>query len=186
MRWVEQGKASALLVPRQDRLARDLLEALLIERTFREVGGGVLYASGLNGDSHTIEFARSMMHAVAQFEKRQMVSRLAEARKASGHLGGRPPFGYESKKGVLFVKEPDGEVIRWIFGKVANERRSVRQLAKMLDVEGTLDRRWSASDVHRIVKRREYKCGPPESRIVDARVWSKAQAALARRRKSFA
>src|SRR4051794_15267282 len=41
--FVKSGDAEALVVARYDRLARDTLQALLIEQAFRAAGGGVLY-----------------------------------------------------------------------------------------------------------------------------------------------
>src|SRR6266851_6623308 len=55
---VRAGDAEALVVARYDRLARDTLRALLIEQAFREAGGGILYAEGINGDGDSMEFMR--------------------------------------------------------------------------------------------------------------------------------
>src|SRR4051812_28945036 len=47
---VQDGEAGAVVVARYDRLARDTLQALLIEEEFRKAGARVLAVEGLNGD----------------------------------------------------------------------------------------------------------------------------------------
>jgi DNA invertase Pin-like site-specific DNA recombinase len=184
---VKSGEADVLVVARFDRLARDALEALLIEREFRAAGGGVLYASGANGDDDGMRLMRHVMHALSEFERRQLVARLASARKAKaaagGYAGGRPPFGYEARGGQLHPKPQEVEVVRWIFAQVLNGR-SLRKIAAALARQRTLGRRWRQSDIGRIVGRTEYKCGPTGARIVDPKTFNRAQAALMSRRKS--
>jgi site-specific DNA recombinase len=183
---VKAGSADVLVVARFDRLARDALEALLIEREFSAVGGGVLYASGANGGEDSMRLMRTVLHGIAEFEKRQLVARLASARKAKadagGYAGGRPPFGYEARGGQLHPKPAEAEVVRWIFRQVLSGR-TTRAIALALEREGTLARRWRQSDIGRIVSRTEYKCGPMGARIVDPKVFNKVQAVLAKRRK---
>lgn len=100
-----------------------------------------------------------------------------------GYTGGRPPFGYEAKGGALWPREDESEVVRWIFREVA-EGRSIRQVAAALNEAGTLGRRrWFPSEVGRILSRVDYKTGVGESRVVDPRVWNRAQAQLAGRRR---
>lgn len=185
---VSSGKAKALVVPRVDRLGRDALVALMIERTFQEAGGGVLYCEGgVNGDDDHMRLMRHLLHGIAEYEKRQLVARLTagkrEAERAGRRSCGRPPFGYTSRGGVLYVKADEAEVVRWIFGQVA-AGKTTRQIARLLDHERTLGRRWSQSGVGRIVGRDTYKRGPMGSRIVDAKVWNKSRVVLTQRRKS--
>jgi hypothetical protein len=84
------------------------------------------------------------------------------------------------------VPEPDeAEVVRWIFSAVANEGRTIRQAAKLLDEAGTLERRWRPSEVGRILRRVEYKRRAADgTRVIDPRVWNRADAVLSARRKA--
>jgi DNA invertase Pin-like site-specific DNA recombinase len=163
------------------------LEALLIEREFRAAGGGVLYASGANGDEDSMVLMRTVLHGLSEFEKRQLVARLVAAREAKasagGYAGGRPAFGYEARGGQLHPKPAEAEVVRWIFRQVL-DGKATRAIAVALDREGTLARRWRQSDISRIVSRTEYKRGPNGARIVDPKVFNRAQLALMSRRKS--
>jgi len=184
---VRGGLGDALVVARYDRLARDTLQALLTEQAFREAGAGVLYAEGVNSDADEMAFLRTVMHAMAEEQKRQLVHRLAAARRAKaaagGYAGGRPPFGFRGDDGQLHPKESEAAVVRWIYGAAAERGHSVRRIAAALDQARTLDRRWQPSTVQRILANPIYKSGPSGSRIVDPRVWNRARLALTQRRR---
>jgi site-specific DNA recombinase len=184
---VKAGEASALVVARHDRLARETLEALLIEREFNRSGARVLYADGgSNGETNELRFMRQVMHAMAEFEKRQLVARLAAARRAKaergGYAGGRPPFGYRADGGFLYPDEREAPVVKWIFELVANDGASVRGVCRALIRRDAGVRRWHPTQVERILRRDLYKRGPVGSRIVDPKVWNRAAGVLAARR----
>ena len=185
LRLVEEGQAEALVVARFDRLARDTLQALLIEDAFRRAGGRILYAEGLNGTDDGLEFMRTIMHAMSQEQKRQLVARLKAAREAKaaqgGYAGGRPPFGFRAEEGTLVPDPEQVEVIRWIFDRVARDGWSIRQVATALAGEEKLGRRWHPTEVARILRRDDYKRGG--NRIVDPRLFNRAQVALRSRQK---
>lgn len=174
-----------LVVARYDRLARDTLQALLIEREFQRAAATVLYAQGMNGDTAEMEFMRDVLHSFAKLEKRQLVSRLAAGRRAKanagGYSGGRPRFGYEAVEGTLYPRDDEAEVVRWIFDRVARKGWTARQVTTALDRDRTLGRRWHLTQVLRILHAHDYKTGPPGGRIVDARIWNAAQVRLLER-----
>ena len=184
---VKAGEAEALVVARPDRLARETLQALLIEKAFVDAGARVLYADGLKGEGDTVELMRTILHGMAQFEKRQVVARLAAGRRRKaelgGYAGGRPPFGYRARDGYLVPDEGEAAVVRWIFDRVAKDAWSVRRVGRALSAQG--GKSWAPAEVHRILTRTLYKQGPkaPGGRVVDAKVWNRAQANLALRRK---
>src|SRR4051794_20877594 len=60
---VRRGGAGVLGAARHDRLARDTLQALLIERAFANAGARILYADGANGESDSDRFTRTILHA---------------------------------------------------------------------------------------------------------------------------
>jgi site-specific DNA recombinase len=183
---VRDGPARVLVVARPDRLARDLLEALLIEREFVNAGAGVLYAeASLNGDGDTLRFMRQVLLAAAEFDKRQLVARLAAARKAKAERGeyggGRPPIGYRGGNGYLEVDDEEAQAVRWVFDRAANHGESIRRIAAALDHAGTLNRRWHPSTIQRVLGNATYKSGAPGLRLVDPRVWNRARLAITRR-----
>lgn len=183
---VEAGEADALLVARLDRLARDVLEALLVERQFKEAGGDVLYVEGMNGDDPTAEFMRTVLAGAAQFEKKNLAARMNAARRKKaadgGYAGGRPAFGYRAHAGRLVPHPAEAEVVRWAFERVARDGWSVRRVTRALDEKRTLGRRWDPKTIGRILRREDYKRGPAGARIVDPKVFNRTRATLVARR----
>jgi site-specific DNA recombinase len=184
---VRARAADVLLVARPDRIARDPLVGALIEHEFEQAGGRVLYAEGGLEDGSRDQLTRQILHSVAEYERASLVARLTAARAAKkargGYAGGRPPFGYRAHGKALVPDEEQAAVVRWIFDRVARDGLSTRSVAKTLDQEGALGRRWRSPDVWTILRREDYKKGPPAARIVDARVWNRADAVLAGRRR---
>ncbi|MEO8215253.1 MAG: recombinase family protein [Myxococcales bacterium] len=85
-------KADAMLVGKRDRLSRDPLTALLAERAIAPAR--VLAADGNNGHDPGAKLMRSVLDAVAEFERSMISIRTKAAlaaRKAAGgvHSGGR-------------------------------------------------------------------------------------------------
>jgi site-specific DNA recombinase len=185
---VRARAADLLLVGRRDRIARDSLVSALIEREFEQGGGRVVYAEGGTEDGSREErLVRQMLESVAEYERASLVARLTAARAAKkargGYAGGRPPFGYRAHGKALVADEEQAAVVRWIFDRVARDGWSTRSIAKKLDQKRTLGRRWRSPDVWTILRREDYKKGSPAARIVDARVWNRADAVLAGRRR---
>jgi len=176
--------AGALVVARQDRLARDTLVALLIERSFADAGIKILYADSSNGDSDADKFTRTVLHAAAEQAKRDVVRRLAvgravkAAKKPGSYLGGRPPFGYRVRAHELVIDRAQAELVKRIF-MLARNGVSVRDIASRLDQEDPT-RRWHRTTIERILKNDIYMREKP-GRIVDARLYHAAQRSLAGR-----
>ena len=181
--------AGALVVARHDRLARDTLVALLIERTFADAGIRILYADSTNGESDADRFTRTVLHAAAEQAKRDVVRRLAAGRavkaaiKPGSYVGGRPPYGYRAQGHELVIDPDQAEIVRRIH-KLARDGKSIRDIAAMIDSDDP-GRRWHRTAIERILRRDIYMRERP-GRIVDPRLWHAAQRALADRRKGIA
>jgi len=176
--------AGALVVARHDRLARDTLVALLIERSFNDAGIKILHADSSNGESDADKFTRTVLHAAAEQTKRDIVRRLAAGRqvkaatKPGSYLGGRPPYGYRAHGHELVIDPEHAELVKRIF-MLARDGVSVRNIAATLDREDPTGH-WYRTAVERILKRDLYMREKP-GRIVDAPLWHAAQRALAGR-----
>jgi DNA invertase Pin-like site-specific DNA recombinase len=86
--------AAALIVAKQDRLARDPLVSLLVERALEKLGAALLAVDGHNGTDPAAELMRHVLRAVALFERRLIGLRTRAALaalKASGKVLGRRP-----------------------------------------------------------------------------------------------
>jgi DNA invertase Pin-like site-specific DNA recombinase len=178
--------AGALVCARHDRLARDTLVALLIERSFADAGVRILFADSSNGESDADRFTRTVLHAAAEQAKRDVVRRLRAGRevkasaKPGSYLGGRPPYGYRATGHELVIEPSQAAIVQRAFS-LARGGMSVRVIAATL-VEEDSSRRWHRTAVERLLKRDLYMRERP-GRIVDARLWHAAQRALSQRRR---
>lgn len=185
--FVSSDDAAAVVVARHDRFGESA-EAIVAERAFRDAGAGVLCVQGVNGDDPVVDYLREQMYALAKLERRLIVARMMAGKRAkaeAGHayaFGGRPPLGYEGRDGQLHPKPDELEVVRWIFARVARDGWSIRRVAEALTREGTLGRRWHATQVARILRNPIYKSGPSGARAVDGKIWNAANARLHERR----
>ena len=181
--------AGALVVARHDRLARDTLVALLIERAFADASIRILYADSSNGESDADRFTRTVLHAAAEQAKRDVVRRLAAGRavkaatKPGSYVGGRPPYGYRALGHELVIDPHQAEIVRLIY-RLARDGKSIRDIAAMIGSDDPV-RRWHRTAIERILRRDIYMRERP-GRVVDPRLWHAAQRALANRRKRTA
>ena len=90
--------AGVLLVAKQDRLARDLVVAAMIERLVERNGGRILSADGIGaGDGPESALLRAMVRAFAEYERaliRARTSAALQAKRARGERAGQIPWGY--------------------------------------------------------------------------------------------
>jgi DNA invertase Pin-like site-specific DNA recombinase len=131
---------------------------------------------------------RNVMHSMAEMQKRELVRRLragAEKKRehdARAYVGGRPPLGYRADASRELVIDPEGAaIVREVFGR-ARRGESVARITRGLNEREASGRRWHPTSVRRVLTNDIYKRARP-GRIVDAKVWNAAQAALAARRK---
>ena len=99
---IENNGVKLLIVESADRLARDSMIAELIVRQFQKSGGRILTASGVdltegNDANPTAKLIRSVLAAVADFDRCVTVLKLRAARQRmkarSGRCEGVKPFG---------------------------------------------------------------------------------------------
>ena len=180
---LEHG-GGVLLVEERTRLARDEYAAHDALRTFTHAGVQVLYADGSNGNGASDPAAMlldGIGHAVAAYDRRVIVARMAAGRQAKAQRkprsraqGGKLPYGYRrTRSGDVEVDPEAAAEVRRAFDLVRTGA-TVRAAAAELG--------WHPTTLARVVKRPEYKRAR-EWRIVDPRIWNDAQNALARRRK---
>jgi DNA invertase Pin-like site-specific DNA recombinase len=91
-------RGAVLLVAKRDRIARDTLTALTIERTVARLKASIMSADGVgNGDDAADAFMRSIMDAAAAFERgliRQRTRAALGAKRRAGERTGEVPFGW--------------------------------------------------------------------------------------------
>lgn len=159
---LKAGEADGLVVPRLDRLARDMV---LQEKVIAEVwsmGKGVASTvaaedSMLADDPSdpTRKLIRRIMGAVAEYERELIVMRLQAGRRrkaeGNGYAYGSPRFGYRSEKrkrgsrieSVLVKDTTEQETLRRM-RVLRDEGKSLRQIAAVLNDEERTAKRGGA------------------------------------------
>lgn len=165
-RAVKTGRAQGVVVPRLDRLARDVMVQELLLRNLNQFGGVVL--STRDGENELLggetrdpsrKLIRTILGAVAEYDREMIAYRLEDARKAKAACGGYAhgglPYGYESKDGAL-VPVPAEQRALARMQELAAEGASTRQIAHQLTAEQHPTKRggaWYGASVARILKR---------------------------------
>ncbi len=134
----------AVVVAKMDRIARDLMAQLWIEKELLKAEVELVSAAEpFRGNDPANVLFRQIIGAFAQFEKSRIAERMSGGRrqKASrgGYSGGGAPTGYLARRGgkVLDV-DPDGArlVLRTFALRDAFPNDSLQTLADRLNAEG--------------------------------------------------
>ena len=164
---IERGDAEVLLVPREDRLARDLIIQEAILASVWKVGGRVFTPGGEvprdDPDNPTLKFVRQVMGAVAELDaarikanqragKRMKRARLGEA----AFLGGRARYGWRVegnlKTSRLVPYGPEQAVLRKV--RELRKTKTLDEIARYLNAEHPLHTggRWHRTSVLRLLQ----------------------------------
>jgi site-specific DNA recombinase len=187
------GSFDVLIVAKLDRLSRDHVTLVTLERQLQRHGVRVeSVAEEQNGDGPLAEFVRGQLALVAQLERGVILERVRAGKarkKALGrHVHGRIPYGYQSERGVLEPVPAVAEVVRRIFARaVAGD--SPGRIARSLNREGTASPRgaaWTSKAVSRIVTNpvyagERYGVKKAHPAIISRRTFNAANAELERR-----
>lgn len=114
---VREHDAGAILVAKRDRIARDVVVAVTVERAAASAGAQLVSVDGTgNGDSPADEFMRTIIYGAAQYERaliRARTKAALAAKKAQGRCAGEVPFGYRKlESGMLEENEEEQRIIR--------------------------------------------------------------------------
>lgn len=159
-------RAAGLVVPRLDRLARDLIvqEQLLAE--IRRMGATVFSCSAAEAsfleddpDDPSRKMIRQILGAVSEYERAMVVLRMrrGRARKAEqgGYAYGAPPLGTRSVERALVPDESEAVTVARI-RELHHAGASLRQIAATLTSEGRQPRRsdrWHPQTLARVIAR---------------------------------
>jgi DNA invertase Pin-like site-specific DNA recombinase len=105
---VQELGAGILLIMCRDRLARDTIEAALLDRELAKLGAAIICSDGAgNGDEPTERFIRRILDAVAELElhtlRKRTKNALAEKQRRGELVSYQPSFGYR-----VDPNDPDG------------------------------------------------------------------------------
>jgi DNA invertase Pin-like site-specific DNA recombinase len=160
------GGVARVIVPRLDRLNRDLLGQLIIERELKETGVTLSSATeAIEGDDPSSVMIRQIFGAISQMERAMIAARLRGGRRAKaaqgGFAGSGCPYGYTPAGGRLEVDPKAAEVVRRVF-KARRRGLSLREIAAQFNGEGIPTRRgakWTAVQVKNILGHKAFYRG---------------------------
>ena len=151
--------AGVLVVAKRDRLARDVLNAAMIERMAERVGARVVSAAGEGeGSDPASKLMRTMIDAFAEYERAVIRGRTVAALKAKAARGEKVG-GVQSYGVADGVSAERGDAEREILAAVVKAHAaglSIRAIVSQLAERGMLTRRGGAiqsTQVARILKR---------------------------------
>jgi DNA invertase Pin-like site-specific DNA recombinase len=132
--------AGILLFLNRDRISRDVVLTKLIEREAIKQGAIVTTTNGLNGDTPQDEMLKTIMDAVAQYEREYMIVKTKAALAAKRRRGeyiGAMKYGYRWHQGAL-VPNPDEQAIIQRVKALAAQGMSAPMISRTL---GPINRR---------------------------------------------
>lgn len=150
----ELRRGDVLLIAKYDRLARDLMLQLTIERMVSRIGARIVSVDNdqASGMEPSAVLLRRLLASVAEFEKAQIRQRTIsanKARKARGLVCGHPPFGFTKNKNNELVEDETEQLTLNKAEAIRNEPiesgaqlrgLSWRLVAKALNEEGHRNR----------------------------------------------
>lgn len=153
---------TAVIVAKLDRVARDLMYQLWIEKELLKADVEIVsVAEPMNGNDPTARLFREIIGAFAEFEKARITSRMSGGRKQKakdgGYAGGRAAFGYGSHRGshVLTVEPEQAMVVQQVF-TLRSSGLSLHSIASKLNASALTTaegKAWHAVQVKRVLDR---------------------------------
>ena len=147
-----------IIVHRMDRLSRDTLNFLVVEKALKQRQVSLKFIDGVSGDTPMEQMVRTILSAVGQMERSMISTRVKqtmELMKSEGKfLGGLPPYGYSEAKGYLVKNTSEQEVIA-LMRQFRDSGMSYNRIATALNDRETPTRSgtpWKSIQVSRALK----------------------------------
>ena len=154
-------RGDVLLIAKRDRLGRDVMNVMLIEKVIAKRGASVASADGVgNGDGAADVFMRQVMDAAAAFERNLIRARtkaaMAAKRKAGERIG-ETPFGWTIDAAGRLVEDAAEQNVLAKIIACRQAGMSLRKIAAILTEAGCVTKKggtaWSHSTVQSILER---------------------------------
>jgi len=160
---VRGRSVSIVLVHDPDRLARKLVHQLLLMDEVERAGARLEFVTTPVADNMEGRLLLNVRGVIAEYEREKIRERTMRGRREKARqgliVGGRRPYGYQSKHGVYEVDPEEAEIVRQIFKWLVQDGLSIRQLVEQLNQEGYRPHtaaRWAKSSVGRILRNEMY------------------------------
>jgi site-specific DNA recombinase len=162
---VRDAAIDILAVLSPDRLARKYAYQVLLLEEFRRAGCEVVFLHHPISDDPNDQLLLQIQGAIAEYERAVLSERFRRGKlqkaRAGCWLAGRAPYGYryvprrETVPGYLVVEETEAELVRLLYGWLVEERMTIRQMVKRLNLGPWFPRSgphpWSPTTVHHIL-----------------------------------
>ena len=157
----------AVVIARNDRLARSVIIALLTRQELEKLGIHIIsVAEPTNeNDDDTTKLINTVTGAVAEYDHSKIKKRMTGGRLAKAtmgeYAGGRPIFGYDHVNKQLKMNPGQAAIVQEIF-TLRNERWTMQAIATKLNEEKRLTRKgalWCSSQICRILQHKAFYRG---------------------------
>jgi len=157
---VDQRTVDAVVVWKSDRVSRDGIESLQVEKLFLKRGVAYLSCTegNLTADSVDDEFMRFIRAGLNQRERKLISLRTRQAlnrkREKGDRLGGRPKYGWKVVNGELVQNEHEQTVVARM-RELAGRGYSLNQIVECLKQDGYVTRKgtgFARTQIHRILR----------------------------------
>jgi DNA invertase Pin-like site-specific DNA recombinase len=167
LNMIRSREAQGIVVPRLDRLARDLIVQETILAEVRRVGGEAFSTSPAEAsyltddpDDPSRKLIRQVLGAVSEYERSMVTLRLRNGRRRKtqmgGYTSGAPAFGLEARDGDLIESQEEQLTIKRI-AELRTSGASLREICNALESEGRKTKRggssWQPMAVKRVLDR---------------------------------
>lgn len=167
---IRSRKAQGIVVPRLDRLARDLIVQETILAEIRRISGEAFSTSPAEAgylsddpDDPSRKLIRQVLGAVSEYERAMVTLRLRNGRRRKAQIGGyasgAPAFGFDARDGDLIEADDEQVTIKRI-AELRASGASFRQICSTLEAEGHRTKRggttWQPMAVKRVLDRLGY------------------------------
>lgn len=163
---IKQRNIDAVICYSTDRLARNPIHIAIIAEECQKRDIELIFVTEPLDNSPEGQLIRYVKGYAAQIEHEKIRERTMRGKKAGARMGklstgGIPPFGYSQVKGEArrSINEPEAEIVRAIFKKLAYEGYTMYRIAGELNaagITGPRGGRWSELTIHRMVNNTAY------------------------------
>ena len=156
----ELKKGMVLLVHKIDRLSRDLMTTLMVEKMISQKGGRLLSASneGTGSNNPADVLMRRMLSCFSEFEKNLISARTKaalQARKADGYRVGTVPFGFDvGEENKLVENASEQETLKFVASRrlIKETWRSIACELNEREMLNRAGRYWSTENLRKCCK----------------------------------
>ncbi len=162
---VRDGAVEHVVVLSPDRLARRYAYQVLLLEEFRRAGCRVTFLQHPISDDPNDQLLLQIQGAIAEYERAVLSERFRRGKLQKARDGhyqcGRAPYGYryvprdDVVPGHLVIDDAEAELVRMLYGWLADEQMTIRQILKRLNHGPHTPRSgrhpWSPSVVHHIL-----------------------------------